>query len=81
VRAQPSRGEAARAKRDEQAIAEVIDRAVPFQGTHGDAYLHARGLNPPRRLCGDLRFVSELDYWGQGDNGTEGNMAARSAGT
>ena len=65
------RAETERAKRDEQAIAEVIDRAVPFQGTHGEAYLRARKLNPPRRLCGDLRFVSELDYWGQGDNGSQ----------
>jgi CHC2 zinc finger len=65
------RAETARAKRDEQAIDEVIDRAVPLQGTHGEAYLRARKLNPPRRLCGDLRFVSELDYWGQGNGSPE----------
>jgi hypothetical protein len=29
-----------------------------------------RGLNPPRHLTGDLRFVQNLDYWGAGDNGS-----------
>jgi hypothetical protein len=64
-----ARIEAAKAKRDEEAITAVLDRAVPLAGTFGEAYLRARGLTPHRRLTGDIRFVSDLDYWGAKDNG------------
>lgn len=63
-REQEERAAAARLMRDEEAIAGVMARAVPIQGTHVEAYLRARGLTPAKRLTGDLRFVSELDYWG-----------------
>jgi hypothetical protein len=65
--------EAARAKRDEEAIAAILDRAVTLDkplAAHGLAYLRARGLNPNERLIKDIRFVPDLDYWGARDNGT-----------
>jgi phage/plasmid primase-like uncharacterized protein len=62
--------EAAKAKHTEQIISAVLDRAVLLPGTHGEAYLKARGLTPNQRLLGDIRFVADLDYWGAGDNGT-----------
>lgn len=61
----------AKAARDEATIADVIKRAVPLEETHGWRYIHnTRGLNPPRHLTGDIRFVPDLDYWGFGDNGS-----------
>ena len=61
----------AKAARDEATIADVIKRAIPIYGTHGEAYMReTRGLNPPRHLTGDLRYVQTLDYWGVGDNGS-----------
>lgn len=61
----------AKAARDEASIAEVVKRAGPIEGTHGWCYIHdTRGLNPPKWLTGDIRFVPELDYWGFGDNGS-----------
>jgi hypothetical protein len=62
--------ELAKAKRDEEAIAAVISRATPIWGTHAEAYVRGRGLNPHKRLMGDIRFVQDLDYWGARDNGT-----------
>jgi hypothetical protein len=63
--------ERVKAKRDEQQISEIIDRAVPIEGTHAEAYLReGRGLTPNKRLLVDLRFVAELDYWGVPDNGS-----------
>jgi hypothetical protein len=63
--------ESAKVKRDKQAVADVLARAVPIWGTHGEAYLRAgRRLSPPRRLMGDIRFVGDLDYWGVSDNGS-----------
>jgi CHC2 zinc finger len=62
--------EAARARADEQAVHEVLERAVPIWGTHGEAYMReGRGLTPSKRLTQDLRFVADLDYWGSADNG------------
>lgn len=52
-----------RRRRDEEAVADVLRRAVPIEGTHAEAYLRARGLTPSRRLTVDLKFA-ELDYWG-----------------
>jgi phage/plasmid primase-like uncharacterized protein len=62
--------EAARARHTEQIISAVLDRAVPISGTHGEAYLRGRGLNPHKRFVGDIKFVPDLDYWGVSDNGT-----------
>jgi hypothetical protein len=63
--------EAAKAKRDEEMINKVINRAIPIlDSEHGAAYLRGRGLNPHARLIKDLRFVPDLDYWGARDNGT-----------
>jgi phage/plasmid primase-like uncharacterized protein len=64
--------EAARAKRDEEAIANILTpgRAVPIWGTHAEAYIHARGLNPHKNFMKDIKFVADLDYWGARDNGT-----------
>jgi len=57
--------------REEEHVAKVVERAAPIWGTHGEKYMReTRGLNPPRRLVGDIRFVSELDYWGYSDNGS-----------
>ena len=40
-----------KAQRDESQISEIIDRAVPIEGTHAEAYLrHGRGLTPNKRL-------------------------------
>jgi hypothetical protein len=62
--------EAAKAKRDEEVITKVLDRAQPLAETLGEAYLRGRGLTPHKRFTGDIRFVPELDYWGATDNGT-----------
>ena len=64
--------EAAKARRDEEAIDKILDerRAVPLAGTYGEAYLLGRGLTPHPRLMGDIKFVPDLDYWGARDNGT-----------
>jgi hypothetical protein len=63
--------EAVKIKRDEEAVAAIIDRAVPIEGTHAEAYIRkTRGLMPSKRLTGDLRFVDSLDYWGIPDNGS-----------
>jgi hypothetical protein len=63
-----------RVKRDEEAVSDIIDRAVALdspEGAYGEEYLRrARGLVPNRRLLGDIRFVRELDYWGIPDNGS-----------
>jgi hypothetical protein len=61
-----------KAQRDEIAIADVLHRAVAIDGTMAEAYMReTRGLEVPKRLTGDLRFVKELDYWGIGDNGSD----------
>jgi hypothetical protein len=60
-----------KAKKDEQRISEIIDRAAPIEGTHGEAYLRiGRGLTPNKRLLVDLKYIDELDYWGLPDNGS-----------
>ena len=59
-----------KAKKDEEAVSAIIDRAVALDGTHGEDYLRERGLNPAKRLTPDLRFVADLDYWGLPDNGS-----------
>jgi CHC2-type zinc finger protein len=65
------KAEEARARADEQAVHEVLERAVPIAGTHAEAYMRdGRGLTPSKRLTQDLRFVADLDYWGAGDNGS-----------
>jgi hypothetical protein len=68
---QERRAEAARARADEQAVHEVLERAQPIEGTHAEAYMReGRGLTPSKRLSQDLKFVPDLDYWGAGDNGS-----------
>ena len=60
-----------KARKDEEAVSRIIDRAVPIEGTHAEAYLKiGRGLTPNKRYTVDLRFVAELDYWGLPDNGS-----------
>jgi hypothetical protein len=59
-----------RVPNDQKAVLDIIRRAQALDGTHADEYLRkTRGLNPPRRMVGDLRFVRELEYWGQTANG------------
>lgn len=55
---------AAKRRRDQEACDAILSRAVKIDGTHGEAYLRARGLTPSRRMMGDLRFVAEVDYFG-----------------
>jgi hypothetical protein len=62
--------ERVKAKKDEEAVGAIIDRAVAVEGTLGEEYIRSRGLTPNKRLCVDLRFVPDLDYWGVPDNGT-----------
>jgi hypothetical protein len=65
------KAEEARARADEQAVHQVLERAVPIAGTHAEAYMiEGRGLTPSKRLTQDLKFVADLDYWGAGDNGS-----------
>jgi hypothetical protein len=60
-----------KARRDEEAVSAIIDRAVPIEGTHAEAYLKiGRGLTPNKRLTADLRFVAALDYWEVPGNGS-----------
>jgi hypothetical protein len=67
-RSQDEADELAKRRRDEEAVAEIVKRAVPIAGTHAEAYLRARGLTPARRRVADLKFVAELDYWGMADD-------------
>lgn len=68
-----ARADAKRRERDDEAIADIIARAVPISGTHAEAYLReGRGLRPSKRLTGDLRFVSDLDYWGAASDSDDG---------
>ena len=65
--------EAAKAKRDEEAIDAVLERALDLDNplaAHGQGYLQARNLNPDKRLIGDIKFVPDLDYWGARENGS-----------
>jgi hypothetical protein len=55
---------AAKRKRDQEACEAILSRAVKLEGTHGEAYFRERGLTPPRRMLGDVRFVAGVDYWG-----------------
>jgi hypothetical protein len=65
------RADAAKAKRDEEAIDGILNRAIDvWKSDYGMAYLHGRGLTPHNRLLGDIKFVPDLDYWGARDNGT-----------
>ena len=49
----------------ESRIAELVERAVPVYGTHGWRYLvEGRRVDPQERLCRDLLFVPDADYWG-----------------
>src|SRR6516164_413088 len=63
------------AQRNEAAIGDILRRAMDLEdprAKQGKAYVtKTRGLNVPRRLLGDIRFVEKLDYWGVGDNGAE----------
>jgi hypothetical protein len=59
----------AKAKRNVATIADILKRAVPVEGTQGEAYLkETRKLEPPSRLLLDCKFVKDLDYWGYADN-------------
>jgi hypothetical protein len=70
-RKEERKAEEARAKRDEEAVADILERAKPIEGTHAEAYMReGRGLIPRKRFTQDLRFVAALDYWGAGDNGS-----------
>ena len=44
-----------------QEIEIILSRAVPIAGTHGEAYLHARGLTFP--AASDLLFHPDLTHW------------------
>jgi hypothetical protein len=64
---------ATKARRDEMAIADVLDRAFDLEdprAKHGKAYIvEERGLAPNPSVTRDIKFVESLDYWGLGDNG------------
>jgi hypothetical protein len=62
---------AVRARHDEEAISQIIDRAQPLHGTHGEEYAIQRGLVISKRHAVDLRFIDRLDYWGLPDNGSK----------
>lgn len=64
LQGQRERAEREKLARAEAAISDIIASATSIVGTHGEAYLAARGLKPPPGLLGDLRFVSNLPYWG-----------------
>jgi len=59
-----------RAREDEErretlaSIERIWNESRPFAGSHAAKYLEARGLTPPARLLGDLRFVPQLGYRG-----------------
>jgi hypothetical protein len=64
-RAREAAEEAAKRQRGEEAIADILRRAVPIAGTHAEAYLReTRGLAPAANLTIDLLFVKDLPYWG-----------------
>jgi hypothetical protein len=50
--------------REEEAIADVLERSQPILGTQGEAYLIERGAAPPARCLKDVLYCPELDYWG-----------------
>ena len=57
--------EEAKTKKNEEKIDAILERAVAaLESDKGKAYFKARGLNPRPRLCRDIRFVPDLDYWG-----------------
>jgi CHC2 zinc finger len=60
-----ARDEASRRLRDEEAVEAILKRATAIWGTHAEAYLRARGINPPRPMAKDLRFCPDLDYWSE----------------
>jgi len=64
----PPKDAAARKKEqsDEEAIDAVLKRAKPIKGTHAEAYLRARGIDPQPKLTKDLLFVPDLAYWNSG---------------
>jgi hypothetical protein len=64
--------ETAKARRDEQHVDDVLERALPIdQSDKGMAYLEmTRGLrNVPPRFLTDIWYVPELGYWGFRDDG------------
>ena len=64
--------EAAKAKRDEEAIDAILERALDLddpRASHSKAYLEARKLKADKRITDDIRFVAELDYYGERANG------------
>lgn len=64
-RAREAAEEAAKRQRGEEAIADILRRAVPIAGTHAEAYLReTRGLAPAANLLSDILFVKELAFWG-----------------
>ena len=70
-RALQERLDAAKLKRDGEAISSIIERAVAIDGTHAGDYLAARKAGMPRSMTKDLRFVDQLHYWGFADGETE----------
>jgi RecA-family ATPase len=64
----------AKAKRDEEAIDKVLERALDLddqRAKHGKAYLvEKRRLNPKPSITRDIRYVEGLDYWGYADYGS-----------
>jgi hypothetical protein len=65
------RAEAAKKRGTEIAIADLMARACPIEGTQAEVYLRARGCAPVRRLTGDLRYLAEVDYWGFAESAEE----------
>ena len=53
-----------RRHREEEHIADVLERSQPIAGTQGEAYLIERGGAPPARCLKDVLYCPELDYWG-----------------
>jgi hypothetical protein len=64
--------EAAKKEHDEEAIDDIIKRALDLddpRAARGKAYLQARALTSHKRLIGDIKYVAALDYFGAQDNG------------
>lgn len=60
----PSRPAPTRGKMTPQ---DIFAMGVPIMGTHGEAYLAARNLDPSPDWLGDFRFIPDLAYYGYED--------------
>ena len=68
IQAEREREREERLKRDEEAVAAILERALPFPDSYAERYMkEGRGVTLPKRMTRDLRFVLSLDYFGYPD--------------